>query len=400
MANDYFSDFERLIKGQKARADSVNALLDQVEVGFDKLPTENENNRETRNYRANTGSADAYAAAITHVVTAYATGQKVRILIDAADVNLTITPTLNVSGIGNNLITYADESSVAIGDMIGMCEFVHSGSGWHFISNSLGSAAAAAASASAASTSEGNAASSASAAAASASNASTSETNSANNNTYAAEWANKAEDSLISAAAGGDEVDDYSAKHFANKAAAALVTATKILDSDNSQIDVTNTVTETTIYTHTIPANTVAANGTLRFTLTGEYQNNSGGADTIGLGIALGASTIVAVSDLLDNTSLGTSTFKRTFTLDVVIPIITTSSEVATGHVFISEPRALNLFRGVGIAAPGAELWVRDSAIAEDMTTDTVLAISVKHTTAHANISFNKLSAVLEYLPG
>jgi len=36
--------------------------------------------------------------------------------------------------------------------------------------------------------------------------------------TYAAEWANKAEDSLISAAAGGYEVDDYSALHWAKRA--------------------------------------------------------------------------------------------------------------------------------------------------------------------------------------
>lgn len=36
--------------------------------------------------------------------------------------------------------------------------------------------------------------------------------------TYAAEWANKAEDSLVSAAAGGDEVGDYSALHWAKKA--------------------------------------------------------------------------------------------------------------------------------------------------------------------------------------
>lgn len=35
---------------------------------------------------------------------------------------------------------------------------------------------------------------------------------------YAAEWANKAEDSLISAAAGGDEVDDYSSLHHSAKA--------------------------------------------------------------------------------------------------------------------------------------------------------------------------------------
>ena len=36
---------------------------------------------------------------------------------------------------------------------------------------------------------------------------------------YAEEWANKAEDSLVSVAAGGDGVDDYSSKHFSIKAA-------------------------------------------------------------------------------------------------------------------------------------------------------------------------------------
>ena len=36
---------------------------------------------------------------------------------------------------------------------------------------------------------------------------------------YAEEWPNKAEDSLVSVAAGGDGVDDYSSKHFSIKAA-------------------------------------------------------------------------------------------------------------------------------------------------------------------------------------
>ena len=38
---------------------------------------------------------------------------------------------------------------------------------------------------------------------------------------YAEEWANKAEDSLVSAAAGGDMSDDYSSKHFSIKSAAS-----------------------------------------------------------------------------------------------------------------------------------------------------------------------------------
>ena len=43
--------------------------------------------------------------------------------------------------------------------------------------------------------------------------------------TYAAEWANKAEDSLVSADAGGDGVDDYSAKHWSAKAEAQATLA-------------------------------------------------------------------------------------------------------------------------------------------------------------------------------
>ena len=42
---------------------------------------------------------------------------------------------------------------------------------------------------------------------------------------YAEEWANKAEDSLVSVAAGGDGVDDYSSKHFSIKATAQVTLA-------------------------------------------------------------------------------------------------------------------------------------------------------------------------------
>ena len=42
---------------------------------------------------------------------------------------------------------------------------------------------------------------------------------------YATEWANADEDVLVSAAAGGDQVDDYSAKHHAIKAAASAAAA-------------------------------------------------------------------------------------------------------------------------------------------------------------------------------
>ncbi len=74
-------------------------------------------------------------------------------------------------------------------------------------------------------TSASGAATSASNAATSESNAATSETAASSSKDYAAEWANKAEDSLISAAAGGDNVDDYSALHHAKKAEASAASA-------------------------------------------------------------------------------------------------------------------------------------------------------------------------------
>jgi hypothetical protein len=58
-------------------------------------------------------------------------------------------------------------------------------------------------------------------AATSASNASTSATNASNAQSYAEEWANAAEDTLVSVAAGGDGSTEYSAKHWAAKAAAS-----------------------------------------------------------------------------------------------------------------------------------------------------------------------------------
>jgi hypothetical protein len=87
------------------------------------------------------------------------------------------------------------------------------------------SEAAAAASEAAAAASEGAAASSEAAAAASEAAAAASESTSGDNVNYSAEWANKAEDSLISVAAGGDGVNDYSALHWAAKAAGIVAGA-------------------------------------------------------------------------------------------------------------------------------------------------------------------------------
>lgn len=118
MASNVFFDWvasaARFARGTTVRADAVNAVFDSVTAGFDKLPTEDQLNRGTRNYiDTDTGAADVYAGSLSHVTGSYADGQAIDILI--ANTNLTITPTLNVSAIGATIIKTPGANSVAIG---------------------------------------------------------------------------------------------------------------------------------------------------------------------------------------------------------------------------------------------------------------------------------------------
>ena len=67
--------------------------------------------------------------------------------------------------------------------------------------------------------------------------AETAETGATNAQTYAEEWANKAEDSLVSVAAGGDGSTEYSALHWAAKAAASAGSLTDKITGPASATD-------------------------------------------------------------------------------------------------------------------------------------------------------------------
>jgi len=96
--------------------------------------------------------------------------------------------------------------------------------------------------------------------------------------TYAEEWANKAEDSLVSAAAGGDAIDDYSALHHAKKAAASAATSA----------DLASTVAGTDTYTATLGISAYTAGKTYYLSIA---NTNTIAAPTINFD-AKGAKTI------------------------------------------------------------------------------------------------------------
>ncbi|MCK4869516.1 MAG: tail fiber domain-containing protein [Gammaproteobacteria bacterium] len=151
-SNDYFdnpTDHSALPKGSTARAEAVDAKLDAITTGFDKLPTENEFKRDTKNYAGTTaGSVDAYTASLTHVV-AYNDGQRVTAKIHATN---TGTSTLDVESVGPATIYYPDGLVLLANELTlnGTYTFVYNTdlSGWVIqVSSNVSAAAASAAAA-------------------------------------------------------------------------------------------------------------------------------------------------------------------------------------------------------------------------------------------------------------
>ena len=144
-------------------------------------------------------------------------------------------------------------------------------------------AAAAAASATAAATSETNAANSATSAA-------TSATNATNEADYAEEWATKPEDVLISTAAGGDGLTDYSALHHAAK------TATSETNAATSETNAANSATAsassaTAAATSETNAATSATNSAASATASATSATNAATSETNAATSASAAST-------------------------------------------------------------------------------------------------------------
>lgn len=165
-----------------------------------------------------------------------------------------------------------------------------------------------------------------------------------------------------------------------------------ILDVDTSEVDVANTSTETSIYSHSIAADTIAANGGFRLTLGGDMLANGGGSVIVR--VKLGATT-VATSNATTPLN-GADRYRWHCQIVCIAP--TTSSQNWNGFIFgraSSNSFAIADISGTGSHWGGALNVVGST---EDLTTDLTLDITVDWSAASASDSFRKEIAVLERL--
>ena len=181
MSTDYFVHVaNRVQAGTRAIAANVNAVADEIAVGFALLPSDNQLKLGLTRYAVDTGVADAYILTMPFTPTLT---DGFNLTFKAVNAN-TGASTINVNGLGVKSIVNPDGGALIAGtfgaNAIVIIAYESIGDRFILVSQNpaqaalaASSAAAASASASAASTSEGNAATSESNAAGSAGTAST-----------------------------------------------------------------------------------------------------------------------------------------------------------------------------------------------------------------------------------
>lgn len=156
-----------------------------------------------------------------------------------------------------------------------------------------------------------------------------------------------------------------------------------LLKADNTEVTVTNTVTETTIWTFTIPGGDMGANDAIRLMLSMSWLQNTGVTQTWTYRVKLGGTTILTAT-----------------------PTLATAGATTGGGFLtavIKNAGATNSQKGIMAVTGGAAVPVSGQpgafgTSAIDMTINQALAVTVQFAAATATQTLVELFAELEFL--
>lgn len=166
-----------------------------------------------------------------------------------------------------------------------------------------------------------------------------------------------------------------------------------ILDRDVTTADVANTAVETTVYTFSVPANTLSTNRALRLTLIGDIFNNSASSETFTVRVKFGGTVIATHTQGTLVAAVG----RKARLLDVLISANNaTNAQVARSRWWLGSTDSADN-TGLMTGADGDAGSVVNN-LAKDSTLAQTLEVTFQHGTADANISARALAVQVELL--
>lgn len=173
------------------------------------------------------------------------------------------------------------------------------------------------------------------------------------------------------------------------------VGALEVMDRDLDEVEIVNDSAETSIYSHSIPADQMGGTGGFRLIIGGDYLNDSGSSRSLTIKVKLGATTALtsAAMSIPD-----VATNRRKWFLEVVCLNSATDAQKWLVRWTIGPSNAANFAtENPGTASGGDGAGYGTSA--EDTTGALTLDVTMDHGAAHASLSVRKEIAILEELP-
>jgi hypothetical protein len=175
----------------------------------------------------------------------------------------------------------------------------------------------------------------------------------------------------------------------------AYSTVISALDRDTSTNDVVSTASETTVYTFSVPANTLGSTRALRLTMIGDYLHNPGAGTTLVVRVKYGATTIMTFSPA----SMATNANRRALNLYGTLSANNgTGAQVFEGRLIISQPSGATGTAQVEDATSASQIVGTHNSIAEDSTAAKTFSITFQHGASDANASARALAVQLELI--
>jgi hypothetical protein len=168
-----------------------------------------------------------------------------------------------------------------------------------------------------------------------------------------------------------------------------------VLDRESATTDVTNTVTETTIFTFSVPANTLDTTRMLRLTTFGDYLNNNATGSSLTWRIKFGGTTVFA--DAISVSA--TSATRRPWCLQVWLASNNGTSSQSMSGTFLCGT-AGGATTGLGNLDDDEIEAVTPffNTASINQTSAQTFEVTVQWSAASANLSCRRFYAVLERL--
>jgi hypothetical protein len=164
----------------------------------------------------------------------------------------------------------------------------------------------------------------------------------------------------------------------------------RLLDRDVTVTTVVSSAAETTVYSYTVPGNTLSTDRRLRLSLIAEFTNSTGGNSTPTLRFKWGGSTRATFAP-----TLASNATARQWILEVDL-----NAENATNAQRMRAESMVTTAVADGTeGTKQAEAVARHHALAVDTTADAVIEISIQHDGATSTRSFSCFAVYLELMP-